>query len=72
MSWIVSMLDNLKDALISGKYDPYDHCKLGPYYCEDCAEHERNRYAEPLPPRPADFKGDIPLHFNCPPGEYDE
>lgn len=24
------------------------------------------------PPRPADSKGDILLHFNCPSGEYDE
>ena len=76
MSWIKTLLDGIRDAIIEADHerrypqdtssyedDPQDY----PYaYTPDELEEE-------LAPRPPDGRvTDIPLHFNARPGEYEE
>ena len=75
MSWLTTLLDGIRDAIIeahhesrypqdtsSSEDDPQDY----PYgYTPDELEEE-------LEPRSPHFKRDIPLHFNARPGEYEE
>ena len=61
MSWLTDILDDLRDTMLEA------HRKRR--YPQDSYEEDPE---EELPPRPPDFKGDIPLHFNARPGEDEE
>ncbi len=63
MSWYTALLDNIIDAIVEvHRKARYPHATSS---YEDDPQEE-------LKPRPPDFKGDIPLHFNARPGEYED
>ena len=77
MSWITGVLDELSDVLRSSIsqrlnayfYEDEDKHEYGP---EDEGDPEGDPSPDPWPPDP-DYRGpDISLHFNAPPGEYDD
>ena len=63
------VLSNMLDEAVEKLHSSAHEALIGD---DSSTEHEHDPDAEPLPPRPPDFTGDIPLHFNARSGEYDE